>query len=98
MSKVLEERDKEIHDSLISTDKFWVEKMESCNHYLKSIYYEQINMGKTMGSITQRQVELIKGKVKNARLGYGNNFKQEEGHSSKNQHFRLHSLCHSTTL
>ena len=64
MSKVLEGTDKAIHDSLISTDKFWVEKMESCNHYLKSMYYEQINTGKTMGSVAQRQVGLIKGNVK----------------------------------
>ena len=39
-------RDKEIHDLLISIDKFWVDRMEFCNHYLKSMYYEQINMGK----------------------------------------------------
>ena len=54
VSKVLEGRDKAIHDSLISRDKFWEDMMESCNHYLKSMYYEQISLGKTMGSIAQR--------------------------------------------
>ena len=64
VSKVLEGRDKAIHDSLISRDKFWVENRESCNHYLKSMYYEQINIGKTMESIVVRPSEFVKSNVK----------------------------------
>ena len=63
VSKVLEGRDKAIHDSLISKDKFGLDSLDSCNHYLKSMYYEQINIGKTMGSMAQRQAKLIKGNV-----------------------------------
>ena len=64
MSRVLEGRDKEKHDSMISRDKFWLDCLDSCNHYLEFMYNEQINMGKTMGSIALRQAELIKGNVK----------------------------------
>ena len=64
VSKVLKGRDKAIHDSLISKDKFCVEKMESSNHYLKSMYYEQINMGKTLGSMFVRGAEFVKSNVK----------------------------------
>ena len=64
MSKVLEERDKAIHDSLISRDKFWLDSLESYNHYMKSMSYEQVNIGKTMESIALTQVELIKENVK----------------------------------
>ena len=54
MSNVLEGRDRVIHESLISKDKLWLESLDSYNHYLKSMYYEQINMGKTMESIVVR--------------------------------------------
>ena len=64
MSKVLEGTDKAIHDSLISKDKFWVEMMESRSHYLKSMYFEQINMGKTLGSMFIREAKLVKSNVK----------------------------------
>ena len=52
-----------MHDSLISRDKLWLESLYSCNHYLKSMYYEQINMGKTMKSIVVRQVKLVKSNL-----------------------------------
>ena len=64
MQKVLEGRDKTINDSLISKDKLWLDSLDSYNHYLKSMYYEQVSMGKTIGSITLRQIELMKGNVK----------------------------------
>ena len=64
MSRVLKERDKAKHDSMISKGKFWLDNLDSWNHYLKSMYFEQVNMGKTLGSIALRQAELIKGNVK----------------------------------
>ena len=38
--------------------------MDIINNNLKSMYYVQIDMGKSMGSLAQRTVELIKGNVK----------------------------------
>ena len=38
--------------------------MDFFNNNLKSMYYVQIDMGKSMGSLAQRTVELIKGNVK----------------------------------
>ena len=64
MSRALKEKDKAKHDSMISRGKFWLDNLDSSNHYLKSIYYEQVNIGKTLGSIALRQAELIKGNVK----------------------------------
>ena len=54
MSKVLEGRDKVRHDSLIFRDKYQVDSLEFYNHYLKSMYYEQVNMGKPIESIALR--------------------------------------------
>ena len=54
MVRVFEGRDKAMHDALISREKLWLDSLDSYNHYLKSMYYEQINLGKTMGSIVLR--------------------------------------------
>ena len=59
MARTFEEKDKAMHDALISRDQLWLDSLNSYNNYLKSMYYEQVNMGKTMGSMAQRQVELI---------------------------------------
>ena len=64
MQKVLEGRDEAMHDSLISKDKFLVDMMESFNHHMKSMYYEQINMGTTLGSKSIRESELVQSNVK----------------------------------
>ena len=43
-----------MHDALISRDKLWLDSLDSYSNYLKSMYYEQVNLGKTMGSMAQR--------------------------------------------
>ena len=64
MVRIFEERDKAMHDALISRDQLWLDSLDSFNEKLKSMYYAQVDMGKTMGSLSLRQVELIKGNVK----------------------------------
>ena len=51
-------------DVLISRDQLWLNSLDSFNDKLKSMYCAQLDMGKSMGSLAQRQVELIKGNVK----------------------------------
>ena len=51
-------------DALISRDQLWLDNLGSFNNKLQSMCYAQVDMGKTMGSLALRQVELIKGNVK----------------------------------
>ena len=51
LARMLEVRDKAIQETLVSRDKYC---LDSYNHYLKSMYYEQINMRKTIESIALR--------------------------------------------
>ena len=54
LARILEGIDKTINDSFVSRNKFWLDRLDSYNHYLKSIYYGQVNMGKTMKSLAIR--------------------------------------------
>ena len=49
--RIFKEKDKSLHDALVSRDQLWLNSLESCNDNLKSMYYAQVEMGKTMGSI-----------------------------------------------
>ena len=51
MMKMIKGRDKTINDSLTCRDKRILDSLDSNNHNLKSLYYEQVNMKKTMESI-----------------------------------------------
>ena len=54
LARMLEGRDKVIKGSLVSRDKFWSDNRGSYNHLLKSLYYEQINIRKSIESIALR--------------------------------------------
>ena len=62
--KMIEGRDKAINDSLTCRDQRFLDSLDSCNHNLTSLYYEQVNLRKTMESIALRQGDLIKSNVK----------------------------------
>ena len=62
--RIFEERDKSLQDALVSRDQLWLDSLDSFNEKLKSMYYAQVDMGKTMGSLALRQVLLIKSNVK----------------------------------
>ena len=49
---------------MVTRDQLWLDNLDVFNNNLKSMYYAQLDMGKSMGSITLRQVKLIKGNVK----------------------------------
>ena len=60
---MLEGRDKEIKESLVSRDKFWSNNMGSYNDIMTSLYYEQINMRNSIKSKALRQGDLINSNV-----------------------------------
>ena len=62
--KIIEGRNKATNDSLTCRDKIILDSLDSCNHNLKSLYYEQVNLRKAMESIALRQSDLIKSNVK----------------------------------
>ena len=64
MMKMIEGRDKAINDSLTYRDQRILDSLGSSNDNLKSLYYEQVNMKKTMESIALRLGDLIKSNVK----------------------------------
>ena len=64
MMKMIKGRDKVINYSFTYKDQGILDSLDSCNHNLKSLYYEQVNMKKTMESIALRQGDLIKSNVK----------------------------------
>ena len=63
LARILERREKALQESFLSKDKFWSDHMDSYNHLLKSLYYEQINMRKSIKSIALRHGDLIKSNV-----------------------------------
>ena len=60
---MLEGGDKAIQETLVSRDKYWSDSLDSFNHHLNSLYFEQINMRKSIESIALRQGELIRSNV-----------------------------------
>ena len=58
--RILEGRDKLRNDELVIRDQLWLNCTNSFNDNLKSMYNDQ----NSMGSLAQRQVELIKDNVK----------------------------------
>ena len=62
--RIFERKDKSLQDALVSRNQLWLDSLNSLNEKLISMPYAQVDMGKTMGSLAQRQVELIKGNVK----------------------------------
>ena len=64
MVRILEEREKLLNDALVTRDQLWLNCLNSFNDNLKSMYNVQNSMGKSMESLSQRQVELIKVNVK----------------------------------
>ena len=60
LARIVEMIDKEIHNTLVSKDKFWSDNLNSYNHLLKSMYYEQMNMRKSIKSIALKKGDLIR--------------------------------------
>ena len=54
MMKMIEGRNKAINHSLTCRDQGILDSLDSYNHNLKSLYYKQVNMKKTMESIALR--------------------------------------------
>ena len=52
-----------------------------------SMYYDQVDMGKSMGSLAQRQVELIRGNVKMVDWAMAATSNKKKNNSSKSHHF-----------
>ena len=52
--KIFEGRDKSLNDALVTRDQLWLNSLDSFNDNLKSMYYAQNSMGKSMGSLAQR--------------------------------------------
>ena len=61
MVRVFEGRDKAMHDALISKDQLWLDSLDSFNRKLKAMYYAQVDMEKSMESLSLKRVELIRG-------------------------------------
>ena len=57
---MLEIRDKEILDSLVSRDQAWLNSLNSYSESLRLMTQEQINLRATLESIGNRQGELTK--------------------------------------
>ena len=60
---MLERRDKEIQNSLVSRDRALLNSLHSCSESLRLMTQEQINLRKTLESIGKRQCELAKSKA-----------------------------------
>ena len=58
--RMLERRDKEIQDFLVSRDQAWLDSLHSYNEGLRLMTQEQINLRETLESIGKRQCELAK--------------------------------------
>ena len=63
LAKMLEGLYKAIQETLVSKDKDWLDILDSYNHHLNSLYFEQINMRKNIESIALRQGDLIRSNV-----------------------------------
>ena len=58
---MMETRDKQIQDSLVSRDQAWLNRLHSYKESLRLMTQEQINIRATLESMGKRQHELTKG-------------------------------------
>ena len=60
LCRMLETRDRQLQDSLVSRDQAWLTSLHYCKENLRLMSLEKINMRATMETIGKRQCELTK--------------------------------------
>ena len=61
---MVERRDKQIQDSMVSRDQTWLSRLHTCNESMSLMTLEKINMRVTLESIGKRKVKLTKANAK----------------------------------